>query len=88
MSNPIASDERIAQACSALFAAYNYSSDPTLTLDSSLPNAILDNIASWGLGYEKEEKHVFMTHFSAAVPDLMYRSHPFEVKVHIGTWIW
>ncbi|KAJ9258924.1 hypothetical protein DTO212C5_8638 [Paecilomyces variotii] len=88
MSNPIASDERIIKACSALFAAYNYSPDSTLALDSSLPGAILECIASWGLGYEKEEKHVFMTKFSAAVPDLMFRYHPFEVKVHIGTWIW
>ncbi|KAL1851841.1 hypothetical protein Plec18170_006144 [Paecilomyces lecythidis] len=88
MSNPAASDERIVRACNALFAAYNYSSDPTLALDSNLPGAILSRIASWGLGYEKEEKHVFMTKFAAAVPDLMFRSHPFEAKVHIGTWIW
>lgn len=88
MSNPVASDERIVRACNALFAAYNYSSDPTLALDSNLPGAILSRIASWGLGYEKEEKHVFMTEFAAAVPDVMFRSHPFEAKVHIGTWIW
>lgn len=88
MSNPTASEERIIEACRALFAAYGYCSDPTLVLDGSLPDAILKCIASWGLGYEKEEKHVFMTKFSAAVPDLMFRSHPFEVKVHIGLWIW
>ncbi|KAF2129632.1 terpenoid synthase [Dothidotthia symphoricarpi CBS 119687] len=88
MPNAVASDERIVNACSTLFVAYNYSSDSTLALDSNLPDAILSRIASWGLGYENEEKHVFMTQFSAAVPDLMFRSHPFEVKVHIGTWIW
>lgn len=88
MSNPIAPEDRIIKACNALFAAYKYSRDTSLTLDSTLVDAILNGIASWGLGYENEEKHVFMTRFSAVVPDLLFASHPFEVKVHIGTWIW
>lgn len=88
MSNPIASEDRIVKACSALFAAYNYSRDTSLTLDSTLVDAILKEIASWGLGYENEEQHVSMTNFSAVVPDLLFTSHPFEVKVHIGIWIW
>lgn len=55
MSNLIASEDRIIKACSALFAAFNYSRDTTLTLDSTLVDAILKEIASWGLEYENDK---------------------------------